>query len=548
MIKKYFYFLLFTFFLLILFTSCSSPTSTPKGSLSGTVNLEGQADHSEIMVAIYDLAELDPDIVSINQEYPHIGVIISQHTEFDHRLQTPVKYTETDAAGNFEIKKIPTGTYNIVALKDSFGFKYIYEVEIEEGENQLTPRSSSRMLSGLRPDRPTPLFNPIEGEQKEIPLLKGELKGVYSSLRTDADITLYAEQHISGDWLEDVSVEPWHHLVIDDDTNIVPGTSLTLGLNAIIRINPGIDLTIYGTLYAQGEENNMFWVTSNHGFENESSSNFQFSIFNFQFDRSEDIAIYNNFELTEICNIEDDLIEWGKFDFANICLLNQVNNLHMQNGIFRNGNCGFYSSDVDSTFCENLVINYCSSEFGSINFNFTTSGVIVKNIVTQANIGIMLDNESSPQVMNNYIKSTEEGIFTRYKCFSEIRNNEIFSDYIGISIRGFCYEDIINNNIYSDICINIPPTVYCGSSQANIHYNNFDATSYAIFILGYQSNPNLLDINAINNYYYTTEQEEIEMIIYDKNDMEESNSNYPYTGIVIWDPYSTIYIQDAGIN
>ncbi|MCK4696254.1 MAG: hypothetical protein KAT74_10850, partial [Candidatus Cloacimonetes bacterium] len=93
---------------LFLLTSCSSPTSTPKGNLSGTVHLEGETEHSNITVAIYDLAELDPDIVSINQEYPHIGVIISQHTEFDHRLQTPVKYTETDAAGNFEIKKIPT--------------------------------------------------------------------------------------------------------------------------------------------------------------------------------------------------------------------------------------------------------------------------------------------------------------------------------------------------------------------------------------------------------------------------------------------------------
>ena len=84
------------FFLLL---SCSSPTETPKGSLSGTVNLEGLSDHSNITVAIYDLAVLDPEIVSINQQYPHIGVIINQHTEFDHRLQEPVKYTETDAEG-----------------------------------------------------------------------------------------------------------------------------------------------------------------------------------------------------------------------------------------------------------------------------------------------------------------------------------------------------------------------------------------------------------------------------------------------------------------
>lgn len=38
---------------------------------------------------------------------------------------------------------------------------------------------------------------------------------------------------------------------------------------AVVRINPGKDLTIHGNLKAQGEENNMFWITSNAGFEND---------------------------------------------------------------------------------------------------------------------------------------------------------------------------------------------------------------------------------------------------------------------------------------
>ena len=141
----------FTFYILLILTinNCSSTTEVPKGNLTGVVNLEGMEDHSGIIIAIYELAELDETIVGINSQYPHIGVIINQHTEFDHRLQEPVKYTETDAEGYFEIKKIPTGTYNIVALKDSFGFKYIYEFEIEEGDNELTPQP--------------PLFKPIEG-------------------------------------------------------------------------------------------------------------------------------------------------------------------------------------------------------------------------------------------------------------------------------------------------------------------------------------------------------------------------------------------------
>ena len=76
--------------------SCSSPTSTPKGNLTGVVHLEGQSNQSGIIVAIFELSYLDTIIVRINNEYPHIGVHINQHTEFDHRFQSPVKFTETD--------------------------------------------------------------------------------------------------------------------------------------------------------------------------------------------------------------------------------------------------------------------------------------------------------------------------------------------------------------------------------------------------------------------------------------------------------------------
>ena len=58
--KKYFYFLLLLFLLLVI-SNCSNSTEVPKGSLSGTVHLEGETDHSEITVAVYDLAYLVPD-------------------------------------------------------------------------------------------------------------------------------------------------------------------------------------------------------------------------------------------------------------------------------------------------------------------------------------------------------------------------------------------------------------------------------------------------------------------------------------------------------
>jgi len=70
-----FYIFPFTFYLLsfVLIMSCSTQPQT--GTLSGTVQLQGETDHPGITVALYELAELDPDIVAINEEYDFIGVI-----------------------------------------------------------------------------------------------------------------------------------------------------------------------------------------------------------------------------------------------------------------------------------------------------------------------------------------------------------------------------------------------------------------------------------------------------------------------------------------
>ena len=67
--RKYFFYILLLSAFYFLLSSCS--TSPQSGSLSGTILLDGQTDHSAITVALYELAELDPDIAAINQEYPH---------------------------------------------------------------------------------------------------------------------------------------------------------------------------------------------------------------------------------------------------------------------------------------------------------------------------------------------------------------------------------------------------------------------------------------------------------------------------------------------
>ena len=348
------------FFLLL---SCSSPTETPKGSLSGTVNLEGLSDHSNITVAIYDLAVLDPEIVSINQQYPHIGVIINQHTEFDHRLQEPVKYTETDAEGYFEIKKIPTGMYNIVAIKDSFGFKYIYEINIQEGENELSNSQFSILNSQLNS--------------------KFKIQNSKLVVRS-SDITLFPETSYTNQ-VPTTTFLTDHHYIIDNPYGevILYNNSLTIQPRAVVRITPNTDFKILGTLTAQGEENNMFWVTTNAGFSESLISN-----------DPDSLAFYNSFELTSYASISNDLIEWGKWDFGNENLIiNSYNNdLIVTNLIITNGNDNLTVSNVDSElYLSNLLISCAVNK--CLQLTEVDNAICSNSIVMGGDYGIELKHQ-----------------------------------------------------------------------------------------------------------------------------------------------------------
>ncbi|WP_457618695.1 hypothetical protein [Lutibacter sp.] len=114
-------------FLILFFFSCSSPTKSEGITISGRVVLEDTTDYSGVTVSLYKPVELDTALVRINQEYPNIGVQISQETEFDHREHTPVYTTTTDKNGNWKIENVTPGTYNVVAEKEGWGWEYVLE-------------------------------------------------------------------------------------------------------------------------------------------------------------------------------------------------------------------------------------------------------------------------------------------------------------------------------------------------------------------------------------------------------------------------------------
>ena len=579
-----FFYILFVALLVFGLTSCSSPVETPKGNLSGEVQLEGETDHSDITIALYDLATLDPDIVSINQEYPQIGVHINQHTEFDHRLQSPVKTTETLTDGSFEITKISTGTYNLVAMKAGFGFKYLYEITITEGDNEL---------SELTPQ--PPLLSTIEGKMKDaltpslsprgrwdVPLEKGEQKGVYSSRNNpvistnmeksnskpissiilpatsklyedgtnlslssfkegsqlenrSSNLILFPEVHISGNIEGNIVVAPDHHLVIDDDTVFVPNTSsLTINPGAVLRINPGIDFIIHGTLKAQGEENNMFWVTSNDGFDEELAQNVS-------------IQYYNSMELSSIASIQDDLIEWGKWDWGNTCLTNR------QNGAFSNlyiryGNIGFYNIEtINLNVCQSNFV-YCFDEIdGGLFIENSSDFLVTKNICLKSSKGIKVKTNCIGVIEDNFLSQNNTNLDITFSSHPQIKNNYLGEAYEwAILIKNDCDPIITYNIISSPYGIyNRHQRNFSTESNPIINFNNFDCTELCLKTTGTEHSPQTTPIDAINNFWGVGDFEIICELIWDKNDEIE---NYDYTNEVLFEPYSINLIEGCGIK
>lgn len=195
--------LLFATFLFL--ASCDSSTQPKTATITGNVVLVNDSgnsafdpvDNSGVTVALYRPAILDTTLVRINSEYPQIGMQVSQVTEFDHRDQTAIQTTVSGADGQFQLKKVTAGTYNVVLVKAGWGVRYVYELTVGD--------------TGA------------------------------ASLGT---IELYPVVDLSSGITGDIVFKSHHHYTVNQDSNILGNA--TLEPNSLISIARGCNLRFYG--------------------------------------------------------------------------------------------------------------------------------------------------------------------------------------------------------------------------------------------------------------------------------------------------------------
>lgn len=110
----------------------ANPSSSTTATIIGTVSLENSASLGGVTIQVYPLATIDADVQSVRQNFATVGTPLSQATEFDHRLSTPIASTTTSANGSFSLT-VNAGTYNVVAVQAGYGYSYKLNVAAPSG-------------------------------------------------------------------------------------------------------------------------------------------------------------------------------------------------------------------------------------------------------------------------------------------------------------------------------------------------------------------------------------------------------------------------------
>lgn len=234
--------------IIILLTSffivgCTSTTKPKTGSLTGSVSLVNDTgdtsldpqDNSGVSVALYSSVTIDTTLARINQEHPGIGIIMGQNWVFDHREHTPVKTATSDVNGSFRVEQIAPGRYNLVAFKEGWGVKYIYGIDINEGENNLSESFATRLTSI-------------------------SLSNKYPS---KVSIILYPQTVVTSVVQSPITFRSDHVYLIQGDISVLSPAVIESG--AIILVEPGHKLDFYNSLTSQNAPSK-WWITSSYGF------------------------------------------------------------------------------------------------------------------------------------------------------------------------------------------------------------------------------------------------------------------------------------------
>ncbi len=361
------YFILIVNLSSLIFLSCSKDSTKPETvTFSGTVTLEGKTDHSGVKVSLYKPVVLDTALVRINQQYPNIGVQISQETEFDHREHTPVYTTTTNSTGHWQIDGVNPGTYNVVAENDSFGWMYVYS-----------------QISG----------------NVNMSLKKAErLSGSYSGTKTFENAFIEIEENTVFDSNSQIYLEGKNFFIFNSSSNLTINGTFNVLNNASAYFFKISDTTTAKIIFENQSDlklENVFTINNMQFLFSRSITNISNSIFK----NENSYAIRTN---QTIVTIQNSIF---KFSYLG-CITDQTSNSLIEKNIFVNNTKNLEIFSINSVL---IRTNYFGKS--QLNLNIIVSDANIEfNVFYNSTADINISDISNVDIRNNSFINSERNI------------------------------------------------------------------------------------------------------------------------------------------
>lgn len=474
--------------LVLVMQACKTTSSTAKGSITGLILLDGETDHSGIVVSIFTAGLVPEKVRQIRQDYPQLAFPINDQVIFDHRDYAPLKTVFTSESGSFTFEKLPYGEYIIAYSKEGWGYNYLYDLRLD----------SEKLILGSEPQ-----------------------------------LSLYEEIMLPNMISGNIILESDKCYVADSDVVLDQNASLLFGSNARLLLKPYVKIIAQGIIMGP-QASQRAYVTSYSGVHPDVPLQMGLAE-GLQLIRSGSQLDNLSFSYLSIgLKVQGSDQVMNRLSFTNCVTgltINAATNASLRNSFFAN------NLNTNSAACYGYDVQGLSASYNVFYNNFIAQKhEIVKNAIIE----------------NNAYIDNNRAYLNLWESTADFRYNDVRSDGVAIENSGRSNLSITYNNIESKVGVktyhtnnwyNLPNAGWTSGG-----YNNFSPSQYAVQSEArYYNNGESFPLDFRNNFFNTTSQDEIEALIYDVHDLPE-----PYTGsnwaIINYLPFRTSSIPNAGIQ
>lgn len=471
--------------LLVLLSSCGS-TDTKKGVIKGRISLDAQEDNSGITVMLFAGDKVPAEIRAANQQYSQLAFTAHDKHIFDHRSANALHIAMTNPAGDFIFPKAEYGKYIIAYYKEGWGFKYIFDVELNTAELDISAKS------------PQVLYPVIE-----VPTL------------------------ITGQF----TFENGRCYNAALDVVVLDTAVLVFNAGSVLMLSPGKKINVYGSISSPGA---MARITSNDRIYTSTPGTVAYAQGLLLYGTTANVANFDLSYLSSAFQIRKNGTTLESFlirDCESGIVVYQANNTNISRCMIIN-NTSTVGYAISNNSAQYLYISYTLfyNNHISVNNELTKDSQITNSAFYGGSKSVSNLWESTLLFRNNVIDT--EGIALENSGRSNLEMN-----YNDIKAQ-VCVKTFHTNNWYN--------TSTYGWTKAA--FNNLAGTQYNVESRAlYYSSGSTYPLDFKQNYWNTTSSDAISASIIDAADLGNPGVDWVWS-VVQYSPFRSSRVSTAGIQ